>query len=157
MRFRKFVPILLAGVIIAGCSMFVSAPAEGPTGDSVVLILFKDKEFKRQLSEGLGERLLARNYTIVTDDVKRAKYYDPADYAAVVYVAEYWAFHTPRHAVSFYSKHDEPANVVFVITAGDPDLEVHEPFDAVTCTSTLSNLAVVSGEIMQRLDTVLMH
>lgn len=157
MPFRNVVLILLAGVMIAGCSMFVSAPAEGPTGDSVVLILFKNKEFKRQLSEVLSERLLARNYTVVTDDVKRAKYYDPADYAAVVYVAEYWAFHTPRHAVSFYSKHGEPANVVFIITAGDPDLEVHEPFDAVTCTSQLSVLATVSGEIMQRLDTILAH
>ncbi len=65
---------------------------------------------------------------VVTDRIKRANLYRSSDYGAVVYMAEYWAWHIPWHAKKYYYKNNASQNIVFVITSGDTDIR----------TSTLS-------------------
>ena len=70
-------------------------------------------------------------------------------------MTELWAWHTPWHAVRYFKKHAEARNIIFVITSGDPDVVIKEPFDAVTSASNPGKVTVVSKEIIDRLDAIL--
>ncbi len=150
-----FLCVAVTVCLSAGCSMFVSRPKEITTGDDVVCILYKPGDFKDGLTQRLTDELVNRNYTVVTDNVKRAKFYHAADFAAVVYMAEYWAWHTPWHAKNYFTNNGKSGNILFVVTAGDPDVEIDRPFDAVTCTSKKSELETVYGETIARLNEIL--
>ena len=157
--------MLLLAVLLAGCSLFVTPPAQEITrnevkshevqGNRVVCILFKDSRFKSEVVELLTNSLIARDYTVITDDVKLAKFYKSSDYGAVIYMADYWAWHVPWHAKKYYSNNNEASNIIFVVTAGDPDVEIHRPFDAITSVSKPNEVERVSQSVMERLDSVL--
>ena len=129
--------MFLLAVLLAGCSLFVTPPAQEITrnevkshevqGNRIVCIIFKDSRFKSDVVERLIGSLTARGYNVVTDDVKRAKFYKPSDYDAIVYMADYWAWHVPWHAKNYYRNNNKSSNIIFVVTAGDPDVKIHRP------------------------------
>ena len=157
--------MLLLAVLLAGCSLFVTPPAQEITrnevkshevqGNRVVCILFKDSRFKSDVVELLTNSLIARVYNVVTDDVKRAKFYKSSDYGAIVYMADYRAWHVPLHAKRYYRNNNESSNIIFVVTSADPDVEIHRPFDAITSVSKPNEVERVSQSVMERLDSVL--
>ena len=152
---KQLVPILALALLTTGCSIFVKRPVQEITGDNVVCILFKDKPFKTEVVNKVSKSLTMKGYRVITDRINRAKYYDNANYAAVVYIAEYWAWHIPLHAKRYYRKNNMAQNTVFVITSGDPDVVIQKPFDAVTSASSTDNVDRVSQVIIERLDAIL--
>lgn len=153
---KKFFPIFVLAFLLAGCSIFVKAPIQEVQGKDVIFILFNDRGFKTEVVEKVSQSLAAKGYRVVTDNVKQARYYNAADYGAVVYMAELWAWHTPWHAKKFHRKNNTAQNTVFVITSGDPDVVIKEPFDAVTSASKPGEVERVSREIVEKLDNILM-
>ena len=92
--------------LLAGCSIFVGTPVQEVKGENVVCILFNEKQFKVEVVKNLTENLTGKGYIVVTDRIKRAKFYRSSDYGAVVYMAEYWAWHIPLHAKKYYNKNN---------------------------------------------------
>ena len=147
--------IIAAMLSIAGCSVFVSPPQHVESGPEVVCFLHNGSAFKKAVVEQVTVELAVDGYTVITGDPKRAKYYDAADYGAVVYMADYWMWHVPFHQKAYYAKNGEPANVVFVITSGDPDVTVTKPFDAITSASKDDRIEPVAALIIARLGKIL--
>ncbi len=139
-------------VIAAGCGgARLAAPGPQDRGREVVLVLMDgDSPFKLAVAERVAATLKPDGLRVVMDDTGRAENNAPSDYAAVVYTAEYWMWRTPRHAIRYFNRHDKPANVIFLITAGDPNRKVTKPFDAVTSASTQARVEPVSDEIVRR-------
>ena len=131
------------------------SPVQEIKGDNVVCILFNDRKFKTEVVDKISKSLKESGYEIVTDRVKRSKYYNASDYGAVVYMAELWAWHTPWHAVKYYRKNNRAQNIVFVITSGDPHVIIKEPFDAVTSPSRHMEVDRVSQKITERLSMII--
>ena len=153
---KKFFPIFVLAFLLAGCSIFVKTPIQEVQGKNAVFILFNDTSFKTEVVEKVSQSLTAKGYRVVTDNVKQARYYNSADYGAVVYMAELWVMHTPWHAKKFHKMNNTVRNTVFVITSGDPDVVIKEPFEAVTSASEPGERERVSREIMEKLDNILM-
>ncbi len=147
--------MLLLAVLLAGCSLFVTPPAQEIKGNRVVCILFRDSRFKSDVVELLTRSFIARDYNVVTDDVKRAKFYKSSDYGAIVYMADYRVWHVPLHAKNYYRNNNEASNIIFVVTSADPDVEIHRPFDAITSVSKPNEVDRVSRSVMERLDSIL--
>ncbi|MFC1537986.1 hypothetical protein ACFL6H_01055 [Candidatus Latescibacterota bacterium] len=153
---RKFVVVALFLILLlSGCSMFVKAPDEILKGDKTVCILYNETEFKSKLVNNISNYLENKGYRVINDRVKRAKFYNSADYSALVYMAEYRAWHTPFPAKRFFKKNKYSKNTLFVITAGDQRREIHHPFDAVTCASRSNFIDSKSYEINVKLDRIL--
>ena len=91
---------------------------------------------------------------MITNKRKLSKYYKSDDYLAVVYMVEYWAWHTPWNAVRYFKKNNRDKNIIFVITSGDPDVVIKEPFDAVTSASKSDQVERVSKEIITKLEKI---
>jgi hypothetical protein len=70
-------------------------------------------------------------------------------------MAELWAWHTPWHAKRYFRNHNEARNIVFVITSGDPDVTISQPFDAITSASSPDKVEPVTKDILERLDRIL--
>jgi hypothetical protein len=123
-------------------------------GSKVVCILFNEKRFKTEVVKKVSQSLAEKGYTVVNDRQKYASYYSSADYAAVVYMSEYWAWHTPRDAVSYYKKNNRAGNIIMVITSGNPHITIKKPFDAITSASKVKEVDRVSQEILNRIGKV---
>ncbi|MFC1508480.1 hypothetical protein ACFL60_02210 [Candidatus Omnitrophota bacterium] len=150
---RKIIIVTLVLIVFTGCAGI--QPIQKNKGNKVVCVLFKDTRFKTEVVGNLTKQLALKGYTVVTGSVKQAKYYNAADYAAVVYMAELWAWHTPFHAKKYFRKHNEANTIVFVITSGDPDVTITKPFDAVTSASAPDKVEPVAHEIMGKLSNML--
>ena len=143
-------------IILSGCSAMAPAPlVQQEKGDKVVCILFKDTRFKTEVVGILTGELSKKGYRVVTGSVAQARHYIADEYAAIVYMSELWAWHTPWHAKRYYREQDEAINIVFVVTSGDPDVSILKPFDAVTSASSPGKVGDVVGEVMTKLDRVL--
>ena len=152
---KHFASVLALILIVTGCSIFVKQPSQEIKGDKVICFLFNNKRFKAEVVKNVSRSLSIKGYTVVTGDMKKVKYYNPADYGAVVYMAELWIWHTPWHAKRYYSMHNNAQNIIFVITSGDPNVVITKPFDAVTSASKPDKVESVSQEIMKKLDIIL--
>ena len=147
--------IVMLALMTAGCSVFVRPPAETAKGGKVVVILYKHSGFKDAVVASVKSSLEGKGYTIVTESTKRAKFFKAAEYGAVVYMADYWMRHVPRHAVRYNKQNGEAPNILFVVTSGDPDIKIKKPFDAVTSASKSDRVEPVAKEMLGRLATVL--
>lgn len=152
---KTVLAVLFSVFLFSGCSMFVNGPDEILKGDKIVCILYNQTDFKTALVKSITTSLEKNDFRVITDKVRHAKFYDSADYGAVVYMSEYWAWHTPFHAKRFFKKNQFSQNTLFVITSGNPDIEVHKPFDAVTCASRSNLVGSKSYEITERLKSIL--
>ena len=152
---RYHLYIIILAVLLDGCSVFVTPPVQEIKGDTVVCILYKDSHFKSEVVKLLTNTLITRGCNVVTDDVKRARFYKSPDYGAVVYMADYWAWHVPWHAKKYYRNNNRASNIIFVVTSGDPDVEIHRPFDAITSVSKPNEVERVLKFVMERIDSVL--
>ena len=152
---NHFTPVFALVLLFTGCSIYATLPDRDVKGEKVVCILHNDTRFKTEVVENVSNSLAGKGYRVITGRVKQAKFFNPADYGAVVYMAELWAWHTPWHAVRYFKKHNEARNIIFVITSGDPDVVISDPFDAVTSASNPGKVNLVSKEIIDRLDTIL--
>ena len=141
-------------LFFSGCSIYSTQPETKVKGEKIVCILRNETRFKTEVVENVSTYLTGKGCSIVTGEVKQAKYFNPADYGAVVYMTELWAWHTPWHAVRYFKKHDEARNIIFVITSGDPDIVIKESFNAVTSASKPDKVNAVSKEIKDRPDTI---
>jgi hypothetical protein len=147
--------LIAASLLIAGCSTLRTVPPiSGEKGEKVVCILFDDTQFKTELTGKLTSALSKKGYRIVTGRVQQAKQCKHSDYGAIVYMTELWAWHTPWHAKRFFRRNDEAANIIFVITSGNPNVTIKKPFDAVTSASKLDRIEPVTKEILASLDRV---
>lgn len=151
---RIMMVTLTAALFATGCSMFTHAPENYRKGPDVILILIDPSGFKNSLAQGITDYATVEGYRIQIDDVKRAKYYNASDFAAVIYMAEYWMWHVPLHAKRYYRDNDEAANIIFLVTSGDPDVKIAKPFDAVTTASDPERKNDVLREVYDRLDTI---
>ena len=150
------VSVIVFVVLISGCAApgkMVSV--EKVKGDNVICILFKESRFKDRIVDNLTKSLSGKGYKVITDRREKAKYYKSSDYGAVVYMTDYWAWHTPWNAKRYYRNNNEADNIVFVITSGDPKVTIQKPFDAVTSASNTDSLERVTREITGRLDNIL--
>ena len=143
-------------LLIAGCSILGlrKPPVQEVKGDNVVCFLYKTGTFKSDVVKNVTQFLTGKDLRIVTDIVKNAKYYNATDYGAVIYMAEYWAWHTPWHTKKYFNINKGSDNIIFVITSGDPDVTIKKPFDAVTSASKPDRVEPVSQEIIERLDHI---
>lgn len=112
-------------------------------------------KIKKEVVEKVSKSLEGGGYSIVSDRPKNANLYSPKDYAAIVYMAELWMWHTPGHAISYYEKHNRASNILFVITSGDPHVVIKKPFDAITSSSRAKDVDRVSDQILNWLGTIL--
>ena len=152
---KSIVPIAFI-FLLSGCSVLKPiAPLGGEKGGKTVCILFNDTGFKTEVVGNLNGALSKMGYRVITGDVRQAKYCNARDYGAVVYMAEYWVWHTPLHTKRYYSKHGEASNTIFLITSGDPDVTIKKPFDAVTSASIPDNVESVTNKILSRLEVIL--
>ncbi|MFC1650162.1 hypothetical protein ACFL2X_01190 [Candidatus Latescibacterota bacterium] len=152
---KSVVAALFLILLFSGCSMFAHAPDEILKGEKTVCILYNNTDFKAKLVENITTSLKIKGYRVITDRVKRAKFYESANYGALVYMTEYRAWHTPFHAKRFFKKNKFSRNTLFVVTAGDPRREIHKPFDAVTCASRSNLIDPISYEINIKLDRIM--
>ncbi len=142
-------------LILTGCGGKPTPDKLAIKGKDTVCILSKSKPFKNDVITRIVATLETNGLRVVRDDTGRAEYFRAADYGAVVYIAEYWAWHTPRHAILYFERNGQAANIVFVVTSGDPDVTIRRPFDAITSASSSKNVDRVSEEILGRLDGIL--
>ncbi len=142
-------------IFVSGCSMFVSGPETMVKGDKTICILFNESRFKNEIVDNIKNEFERDGYRVITDHLKRRKYYKSSDYGAVVYMAEYWAWHTPIHAKRFFEENKQSQNTLFLVTSGDPNVEIHKPFDAVTSASSPDKFESVSNEIIEKLNRIL--
>ena len=152
---KTLICILVVVLILPGCSAFVRPPENMVKGRDIVCILYNETKFKKAVVENITSFIRSKGLKVTTDRVKRAKYYRTSDYTAVVYFAEYWQWHVPWHTKRYYRNNDTPDNVVFMITSGDPDVQIHDPFDAVTSASNPDSIERVSREVINKLTPVL--
>ena len=146
---KKLIIAIIALIVIAGCAAVKTMRED--KGEKVVCVLFNDTRFKTEVAGKLTMQLAKKGYRVTTGSVKQAKYFNTVDYAAVVYMTELWAWHTPWHAKKYLRRHNEADNLVFVITSGDPDVTITKPFDAVTSASSPKKVEPVVLEIMGKL------
>jgi hypothetical protein len=151
----RSIAVLTVILAAAGCSLFVSPPAKLQEGGRTVCILFDETAFKNKIVASVSANLSARGYTVVTDKVRRAKYYPANRYGAVVYMAEYQAWHVPFNQKHYFKANGRAVNIVFVTTSGDPDVRITKPFDAITSASTDPNVEQVSRKLIDRLGLIL--
>jgi hypothetical protein len=151
MQIRVIVTIVLV-IFVSGCSVFISAPEKIETGKNVVCILYNDSTFKTEVVKTVSAYLESSGYRVVTDRTKRAKFYPASKFGAVIYIAEYWMWHVPYHQKSYYNENNKASNIVFVTTAGDPDVWITKPFDAITSVSKKSEVGRVSKDILSRME-----
>jgi hypothetical protein len=140
---------------LAGCGGKPAPEKLAVKGKKTVCILSGDKRFKNEVIAKVTQSLETKGYTVVRDETGKSKHYPAAEYGAVVYVAEYWAWHTPRHAVRYFNRNGKSSNIVFMVTSGDPDVTIKEPFDAVTSASSPKNVDKTAGEILVKLEGIL--
>ena len=152
---KKVFATLMLAALITGCSAFVRAPKHIDKGDRIVCVLYKQSDFKDAVIKNLTETLADRGYRVIADSYRKAKHYPAADFAAVVYMADYWAWHTPLHAKRYYRRNHGAVNIVVVVTSGDPDVTITEPFDAITGPSKEERVGPVADEILRRIEPVL--
>jgi hypothetical protein len=126
-----------------------------PKGPKTVVFLSDGTAFRDAVVAHVSDWLRDSGYLVVLADKGSRKYYRAASYGAVVYVAEYWAWHTPRHAIRYWKKNGRARNIVFFITAGDPDLAINAPFDAVTTPSRDDRIVPAALELRTRLEALL--
>ena len=142
-------------LLATGCSMFLNPPQNYLKGPDVVLILEDPSDFKNSLAQGITDYATVAGYRIQLDVTSRAKYFKASDFAAVIYMAEYWAWHVPWNAKRYYDNNDKADNIIFIVTSGDPDVKIDKPFDAVTTASDPKRKNDVLREIFGKLDTIL--
>lgn len=145
-------------LMAAGCSVINFSkplPMQETRGDNVVCVIMNDKRFKHDLAETLKYTLEVDGYTVIKIDRKYSELCNPADYAAVVYMAEYRFWHVPGDAKKYYRRSRVENNVIFVITAANSERKVTEPFDAITTASQSWKLHGVSLELLTRLNRIL--
>jgi len=150
------VSVIVFLVLISGCAApgkMVSV--EKVKGDNVICILLKESRFKDRIVDNLTKSLSGKGYEVITDRRKNANFYKSSDYGAVVYMTDYWAWHTPWNAKRYYHNNNGVDNVIFVITSGNPKVTIQKPFDAVTSASDFDDVERVTQEITGRLDTIL--
>ena len=147
MAHKYFSPVIALALLFTGCSIYTVLPNRDVKGEKVVCILHNDTRFKTEVVKTVSNSLVGKGYSVVTGRVKNAKFINPADYGAMVYMTELWAWHTPWHSVRYFNKHDGARNIIFVITSGDPD--------AVTSASNPEKIPALSKEIIDRLGTIL--
>ena len=149
--------VLFASVVLlfAGCSVFVRPPEQTARGGKVVCFLYKKTKFKNAVIQNVSETLSSQGFTVVRDNVRKSKYYSSADYGAVVYMAQYWQFHTPWHAKRYFNRNKESRNTLFVVTSGNPKIVIKKPFDAITSASKKENIERVSKEITEKIGRIL--
>lgn len=155
---RQIQILLTASVLIAalaGCGGKPAPEKLALKGKDTVCILSRDKPFKNEVIGRIARALESKGYTTVREDPGYAMHFRAADYAAVVYFAEYRAWHTPRHAVRYFERNGKARNIVFVVTSGDPDVKITRPFDAVTSASSTKNVDRVTEEILAKLEGIL--
>lgn len=140
---------------MVNCGGKPSPQGQAVKGGKVVCILFNEKRFKIEVVKKVSQSLAEKGYTVVSDRPKYASNYSSADYAAVVYLAEFWMWHTPRHAISYYTKNNKAGNIIFVVTSGDPHVVIKKPFDAITSASRVKDVDRVSEEILNRLGKIM--
>ena len=149
----SFLPPVFA-LSMMNCGEKPSPQGQAVKGGKVVCILFNEKRFKTEVVKKVSQALDEMGYTVVSDRPKHASYYSSADYAAVVYMAEFWMWRTPRHAISYYNKNNKGGNIIFVVTSGDPHVVIKKPFDAITSASRVKDMDRVSEEILNRLGKI---
>ena len=155
---RNTMPVLIVAAFVlclAGCGAKPAPEKLASKGKNVVCILSGNKQFKNEVIEKVTKSLETKSVTVVRDETGNSKYYRAADYGAVVFIAEYQAWHTPRNAIGYYKRNGQAPNIVFVVTSGNPKVKIKKPFDAITSASKQKEVDRVSGEIMTRLDGIL--
>src|SRR3989339_136772 len=106
--------IFLLLFMYSGCSYERKMPSVGMVkGKDIVVILFKKSQFKEAVLEKVEISLKEKNIKFVTDNVDNSKKYKASDYRAVVYMAEFWAWHTPYHTKRYFSRNDNVSNIIF--------------------------------------------
>ncbi|MHB9029855.1 MAG: hypothetical protein ACYC9O_13895 [Candidatus Latescibacterota bacterium] len=155
---RKALFLYVISVLVftlAGCGGKPAPERLAAKGKNTVCILSGEKRFKNEVIAKVTTSLEAKGYKVVRDETAHSEYYRAADYGAVVYIAEYWAWHTPRHAIRYFNGNGKSPSIVFMITSGDPDVTIKQPFDAVTSASSPKNVDTAAGEILARLEGIL--
>jgi hypothetical protein len=145
----------LTFIIIAGCSSEKRISQTGVSaGKDTVAILFKQSTFKSAVIDNVEKSLKEKNIKFVRDDVKNSGNYKASDYHAVIFMADYQAWHTPLKAKKYFHKNGDASNIIFFITAGDPKVKIKKPFDAVTSASKEPEIGRVSSEIITRIEAL---
>ncbi len=121
---KQIVLLLTLMLIVTGCSMLAKKPVRQLKGNNVICILHENSRFKAEVIKNISHSLYEKGFKVITKKRKLSKYYNSDDYLAVVYMVEYWAWHTPWNAVRYFKKNNRNNNIVFVITSADPDVVI---------------------------------
>ncbi len=149
------VSLFVLASVLSGCGQKPVPANRGVTGKNIVVILSKDSRFKSEVIAKVSAAVEAKGLKVLRDATGASGAYRAADYGAVVYFADYWMHHTPNHAKRYFNRNGGASNIVFVVTAGDPDVTIKKPFDAITSASKQKDVERVAGEIVGRLETML--
>lgn len=145
----------LTFILFVGCSSEKRITQTGVTaGKDTVVILFKQSKFKSAVIDNVEKSLKENNIKFVRDDVKNSVKYNASDYRAVIFMADYQAWHTPLKAKKYFHHNGDASNIIFFITAGDPKVKIKKPFDAVTSASKEKEISRVSSEIITRIEAL---
>ena len=113
---RKF-PALLWILVVLGAGCAAQRPTVGePKGPKTVVFLTDGAAFRDDVLAHVGHWLRDSGYKVVSAGSRAAKHFDAESYGAVVYVAEYRVWHTPRHAIRYWKRNDRAGNIVFFFT-----------------------------------------
>ena len=151
---KQVVPILTLMLLVTGCSMLTKQPIQQLKGNNVICILHEKSRFKAGVIKNISHSLYEKGFEVTTGKRKLSKNYNSGDYLAVVYMVEYWAWHTPWNALRYFKKNNRNNNIIFVITSGDPDVVIKKPFDAVTSASKPDQVERVSREIITKIERI---
>ncbi len=92
---KQVVPILTLMLLVTGCSMLTKQPIQQLKGNNIICILHENSKFKTEVIKNISHSLYEKGFKVITNKRKLSKYYKSDDYLAVVYMVEYWAWHTP--------------------------------------------------------------
>ncbi|MBT4485809.1 MAG: hypothetical protein HOC71_19240 [Candidatus Latescibacteria bacterium] len=102
MACKYFSPVIAFALLFTGCSIYAVRPNREVKGENVVCILHNDTRFKTEVVKTVSNSLAGKGCSVVTGRIKQADFFNPADYGAVVYMTELWAWHTPWHSVRYF-------------------------------------------------------
>lgn len=148
---RYLIPAVMA-LFLGGWQAGMAAE---PDGAQTVCLLFNETGFKEKLALAMTDSLTARGYSVVSGRTGDAASFRPADFLAVVYMAEYRAFHAPGNQQDYSRSNPEARNIVFVTTSLSQSARKDNPLDAVTGASKEADIPAMSGAVLERLDKIL--
>ncbi|MCF7920185.1 MAG: hypothetical protein K9N06_09775 [Candidatus Cloacimonetes bacterium] len=145
---KNIILFYLIIILLSGCKQSPEQRVINPGTQSRILIAMTTTEFKEQIVSRIIDDF-GQQATIEINGLSSLKKINPAEYNAIIIMdaCEAWMkFNTSLNR--FTSKHTAADNVIFIITAGDPDWKWdNKNYRAITSASETTRIDDIVSEL----------